>query len=137
MGGWGKHWTLDDLKKLEQSGKIKIVSPLPEKKTKRAKYKNKKVEYDGKVFDSKKEYLRYRELEVLLKQGIIGLLECQVSYELNPGGTHSLSYIADFRYVLAETGETIVEDTKGYKTREYLKKRRLMKKVHGIMIKET
>lgn len=134
---WGKRWNIEQLKKLEQSGKIKIITPLPEKKSKRAKYHNKKVEYDGKVFDSKKEYKRYRELELLLKKGVIGFLECQVEYELNQGGQYSYKYIADFRYVLSETGETIVEDTKGFKTREYIKKRRLMKKVHGITIKET
>lgn len=136
MSKWGKHWTLEQLKKLEQSGRIKIETKLPEKTSKRAKYKNKKVEYDGKMFDSKKEYQRYRELELLLKKGVIGMLECQVEYQLNEGGTHSLKYIADFRYISAETGETIVEDVKGFLTKEYKKKRRLMKSVHGITIKE-
>jgi hypothetical protein len=31
----------------------------------KAKYKNKKVEYNGIVFDSKKECARYRQLEIL------------------------------------------------------------------------
>lgn len=136
MKGW-HGWNWDKLKKLEEQGKIRVLSPKPEKTSKRAKYRNEKVEYDGKTFDSKKEYQRYRELELLLKKGIIGFLECQVEYELNEGGQYSYKYIADFRYVLAETGETIVEDAKGFRTAEYKKKRRLMKKVHGITIKET
>lgn len=73
----------------------------------------------------------------LQKQGLIGLLEMQVPFELNPGGTHSLKYIADFVYYDSLTGERVVEDAKGFRTREYLKKRRLMKKVLGIEIKET
>lgn len=136
MKGW-HGWNWDKLKKLEEQGKIRVLSHKPEKTSKRAKYHNKKVEYDGKVFDSKKEYQRYRELELLLKKGIIGFLECQVEYELNEGGQYSYRYIADFRYVLAETGETIVEDAKGFRTAEYKKKRRLMEKVHGITVKET
>lgn len=136
MKGW-HGWTIDKLKELEKQGKITIITKLPEKQKKRAKYSNEKVAYDGKVFHSKKEYRRYRELELLLKKGIIGFLECQVSYELNEGGTYSYKYIADFRYILAETGETIVEDTKGFLTRDYKKKRRLMKKIYQITVKET
>jgi hypothetical protein len=72
----------------------------------------------------------------LLKAGEIGLLKRQVEYELNPGGTHSLKYYSDFEYIITATGDHIVEDVKGFRTREYLKKRRLMKKVHGIDIIE-
>ena len=44
-------------------------------------------------------------------------------------------YFADFVY---ETdGETVVEDVKGYRTSEYKRKRNLMKKIYGIIIRET
>ena len=89
------------------------------------------------MFDSIKEANRYKELLILLKAGEIGHLELQVPFELNEGGTHSYKYVADFVYLDARTGQKIVEDTKGHRTREYLKKRRLMKKVHGINILET
>ena len=69
------------------------------------------------------------------KAGAISDLKTQVPFELNPGGTHSLKYIADFVYT--ENGKTIVCDAKGYKTREYKKKKRLMKQVHNIEIKEV
>lgn len=134
---WGKPWNLEDVKKLEAQGKIRILTPLPEKGKKRAKFGNNKVTYDGKVFDSKREYKRFRELELLLKAGAIGFLECQVPYELNEGGTHSLKYVADFRYVDAKTGETVVEDSKGALTPTYKKKRRLMKRIYNITILET
>jgi len=106
-------------------------------KQNRSKYHNNKTEVDGEVFDSEKEAKRWIELKMLLKVGEIGLLRRQVEYELNEGGTHSLVYIADFVYMVVKTGETIVEDAKGFLTREYKKKRRLMKKVHGITIKEV
>ena len=106
-------------------------------KKKRSKYGNEKIEVDGEEFDSKKEANRWVDLRLLLKAGEIGLLRRQVEYELNQGGTHSLIYKADFTYMMVKTGETVVEDTKGFLTREYKKKRRLMKKVHGITIKEV
>lgn len=106
-------------------------------KPKKSKYNNKKTEIDGIIFDSIREAKRYRVLRLMQKVGVIGQLRLQVPYELNPGGTHSLVYEADFVYILSETGETVVEDSKGARTREYLKKRRLMLKVHGIIIKET
>ena len=47
------------------------------------------------------------------------------------------SYIADFVYTDCKTGQTIVEDTKGMRTREYVIKRKLMLYMHGIRIKEV
>lgn len=137
--------TIQYLQQQLAAGKIrgyKVNNPEPvpaeqKKEKKRSKYGNNKKEVDGIVFDSEKEALRYGELKLMLKGGIIGLLELQVPYELNPGGTHSLKYIADFVYIVRATGEKVVEDAKGHRTQVYLKKRRLMKKVHGIIIKEV
>jgi hypothetical protein len=137
--------TIEYIKQQLAAGKIrgyKVNNPKPapvdteQPKEKRSKYGNRKHEVDGITFDSEKEAHRYGELKLMLKAGIIGLLELQVPFELNTGGTHSLKYIADFVYIIAATGEKVVEDAKGHRTREYLKKRRLMKKVHNITIKE-
>lgn len=130
--------TLSDLKKsnvahLNQKVFQEVEKP---KKNKKSKYNNTKTEVDGIMFDSLKEAKRYKELRLLLKVGEIGLLKRQVEYELNPGGTYSLKYVSDFEYIITETGEHIVEDVKGYRTKEYLKKRRLMRKIHGIKIIE-
>jgi hypothetical protein len=103
---------------------------------KKSKYGNNKVIIDNIEFDSQKEGDRYKLLKTMVKAGVISMLQLQVPYELNQGGTHSLQYIADFVYVETATGETIVEDVKGFRTKEYKKKRRLMKKVHNIKIKE-
>ena len=112
------------------------------KKAKKPKYNNQKVEYDGKVFDSKKEYNRYRELLVLLKIGEIGLLNCQESFLLieKTETTRAMKYIADFTYIVVKTGIKVVEDVKSEITRKnptYINKKKLMKSVHGIDIKEV
>jgi len=105
------------------------------KEEKRSKFSNRKTVVDGITFDSQKEAFRYSHLKLLENAKLIHNLRLQVPYELNPGGTHSLKYVADFVY--EENGETVVEDAKGFRTREYRKKKKLMLKVHGITIKET
>jgi hypothetical protein len=137
--------TIQYLQQQLAAGKIrgyKVNNPEPvpaeqPKEKKRSKYGSKETEVDGIKFDSQKEAHRYGQLKLMLKAGIIGLLELQVPFELNTGGTHSLKYIADFVYIISATGEKVVEDAKGHRTREYIKKRRLMKKVHGIEIQEV
>lgn len=106
------------------------------------KYKNKKVTFDGEVFDSKKEASRFIELRLLERAGKIQELRRQVEFELIPsqklnGKTieRKCSYRADFVY--SENGKTVVEDTKGFRTKEYIIKRKLMLYVYGIKIKEV
>ena len=121
------------------------------------KYNNKKVMVDGIKFDSKKEATRYKELKTLERAGIIQDLQRQVKYVLipaqyEPSGEiytkgkekgkskkgklieRECAYYADFVYT--ENGKTVVEDTKGVKTPEYIIKRKLMLYVHNIKIKE-
>ena len=61
-----------------------------------------------------------------------------MKYELIPKqkGERACHYIADFVYTDTESGETIVEDTKGYRTDAYKIKRKLMLWVHNIKIRE-
>lgn len=124
----------------------------------RNKYHSKNVEVNGIVFDSKREAKRYSELLLLEKAGAITELQRQVKYVLIPAqyetyerygkkgqqlkdGTRCIekecSYKADFVYRDADTGKTIVEDTKGFKTKDYIIKRKLMFYVHGIKIQEV
>lgn len=90
---------------------------------------------DEGVFDSKEEYRRFLALKMLLAGGVISDLRRQVKYSLDAGGIHISDYVADFVYV--SEGQTIVEDSKGFKTATYLQKRRLMLEIHGIAILET
>ena len=111
--------------------------------TAHSKYKAKKTEIDGIVFDSKKEAKRYQELILLERAGVISDLQRQVKFVLIPvqriNGKvveRECSYVADFVY-LDEAGKKVVEDTKGVKTKDYIIKRKLMLYVHGIRIKEV
>ena len=94
-------------------------------------------------YDSKKEYYRAQQLKLWLKAGIISDLREQVVFLLVPSQINSegieekpVRYKADFVYVDNATGQTVVEDTKGFRTPEYIIKRKLMLRVHGITIKE-
>ncbi len=123
------------------------------------KYRNRKVKVDGILFDSKKEAQRYQELKLLESVGEICLLKCQDKFVLLPEqreecnevykkGKHKgelkkgkliereCVYIADFTYFDVASGEIVVEDVKGVKTREYVLKRKLMLFIHGIRIRE-
>ena len=108
----------------------------------RSKYGAKKVNYNGIVFDSKKEANRYRELLLLERAGAITGLRLQVKYELIPSQKidgkvveRPCSYVADFVY--QQDGKTVVEDTKGVRTEAFKIKKKMMLWFHGIRITET
>ena len=118
------------------------------------KYHNKKVMVKTFCFDSKREARRHAELTALQAAGAILDLQRQVKFVLIPaqreadiigkrGGRkqgklieRECSYYADFVYTDAKTGERIVEDTKGMRTKDYIIKRKLMLYIHGIRIHE-
>lgn len=119
------------------------------------KYRNNKVTIGEDTFDSMKEYRRYLDLIYQVKTCEIADLRRQVKYILIPaqrepstvgprGGVkkgklleHEVAYYADFVYKDLKTGETVVEDTKGLRTHDYVIKRKLMLYVHGIRIREV
>lgn len=135
------------LKDLQQSKVWEINSHieevLNEKPKKRDKYNTTRVEVigiDGVVRKlSKKEAKRFYELRMLQELGEISDLKQQVRYVLLTseikGRQGELAYIADFVYMRG--GKEVVEDTKGMKTQIYLRKKRLMLKIHGIEILES
>ena len=120
------------------------------------KYHSRKISRDGLTFDSVREYRRYCELALLEKAGHITDLKLQVPFELLPAqyetferygkkgqrlkdGSRCIEkaviYRADFVY--KDNGKTIIEDTKGFKTKDYILKRKMMLYFHGIKIKEV
>lgn len=121
----------------------------------RSKYGNHKITIGDETYDSMLEYHRYLELLALEMAGEIKDLRRQVKYILIPaqrepdtigkrGGVHKgkllekeVAYFADFVYTDNGSGEEIVEDTKGMKTKEYIIKRKLMLYIHHIKIKEV
>lgn len=103
--------------------------------TKPSKYKNKKCEYDGIVFDSKKEMLRYCELLELQKQGKIKELEYHKVFELIPHIrtteelVRAVNYESDLFYFDNALNNYVVEDVKCDFTRklsDYVIKKKLM-----------
>ena len=111
---------------------------------KQRKYRNQKVSMGDHSFDSKKEMNRFLELSLLQKAGEIEDLRCQVKYVLIPAQrdekTNKLlerecSYVADFAYLRG--GRLVVEDTKGFRTKDYIIKRKLMLFRYGIRILEV
>lgn len=101
-----------------------------------SKYYSQKEIVDGITFHSKKEARRYRELKLMERAGVIKELQLQVPYTLIPKSSHgrAIKYIADFVYF--EDGKRVVEDTKGFRTKEYKLKKRMMAEM-GIDIRET
>lgn len=93
-------------------------------------------------YDSRKEHSRANRLKAMQRAGIISNLQEQVKFVLIPSQRNAdgkvlereCAYIADFVY--DRDGETIVEDTKGVRTREYIIKRKLMLLIHGVIINE-
>lgn len=96
-----------------------------------SKYGNKKINADGKEFDSQLEYARYRQLKLLERAGEIKNLRLQVKFLLQPkykknGKTiKEILYIADFTYYDVRKGKMIIEDTKGYRTEIYKLKKKI------------
>ncbi len=117
----------------------------------RNKYNARKCSFDGEVYDSKKEMHRHQELLLMEKAGQISNLRRQVEYPLLPTQRETVIrkgvpkpgkviekgvvYTADFVY--EENGETIVEDSKGVKARDYILRRKMMLYFHGIRIREV
>lgn len=112
-----------------------------------------KVHADGLTFDSKREYARWKELQLLERAGEITQLERQVPFELLPAQyieifdkkkrkmkpvcvEKSVKYVADFTY-RTKDGEWVVEDSKGMKTKDYILKRKLMLYLLKIRVHEV
>lgn len=115
-------------------------------KPKKGKYRNEKIEYKGKKFDSKRELYRYQTLDILECAGNISNLERQVKFILVPAQYEDVngkrkciakacSYYADFVYNDIN-GNRIVEDVKGVRTQIYILKKKLMLQLYSITIKE-
>ena len=83
----------------------------------------------------------YCELKILRMAGEVIDFERQVTFELQPKFRHSgkteraIKYIADF-VIKYKDGRTVVVDTKGFKTKEYLLKRKMLLYKYPDMIFE-
>lgn len=89
------------------------------------KYYNKKTTIDRITFDSKIEAKRYKELKLMEQTGLIKDLVLQPQYELlkgfkRRGKTYrKVTYIADFAYFDNEKNRKVIEDVKGFETKDF------------------
>lgn len=100
------------------------------------KYHARKMVVDGEKFDSIHEASIYHDLALLQRQGLLRNLERQITYRLEINGLLICKYIADFRCIRIATEEVEIVDAKGVRTPVYRLKKKLMKAIHGIEIKE-
>ncbi len=94
------------------------------------KYRNKKVEIDGVKFDSIKESRRYLVLKEALNKHEIGPITVhqtfvlQAAFEKDGKKYRPITYEADFTY--QQNGITVIEDTKGFRTKDYMIKKKML-----------
>ena len=113
------------------------------------KYHNKPKVRDGIHFDSTLEGRCWSVLKNQLAKGKIADLRRQVDYTLLPAiddvdpdtgeayHQEPVRYRADFVFTDVRTGKEIVMDAKGHKTKEYELKRKMMRALLGITIREV
>jgi hypothetical protein len=86
----------------------------------------------------------YQELKLLQRAGQIRGLELQLVFELQPTfvsekkRVHAITYRGDFIYIDNKTEDMVVEDAKGYRTKDYLLKKKLfLRKYPDIRFREV
>ena len=114
-----EHWSVEDYKNYTDS------------KRKKSKYRANKVSVDGHTFDSQKEADYYCELKMRLQAKEINGFCLQPIFMLAPG----LKYKADF-IVFNKDDSTEVIDVKGFKTKEYIAKKKVFEDKYNLKITE-
>ena len=114
-----EHWSIEDYKNFTDGKKRK------------SKYRANKVSIDGHTFDSQKEADFYCELKLRLKSEEINGFCLQPIFILAPG----LKYKADF-IVFNKDNTTEVIDVKGFKTKEYIAKKKVFEDKFNLKITE-
>lgn len=115
-----EHWSIEDYKN--------YTDKTQNKKT---KYKSTKTSIDGHTFDSSKEAHYYNELKLQLKCNSIKGFCLQPTFILAPG----LKYKADF-IVFNNDGTYNIIDIKGYKTKEYIAKKKVLEDKYNLKLTE-
>lgn len=114
-----EHWSVEDYKNFSNGIK------------KKSKYRANKVSIDGHTFDSQKEADYYCELKLRLQAKEIDGFCLQPTFILAP----SLKYKADF-IVFHKDSSTEVIDVKGFKTKEYIAKKKVFEDKFNLKITE-
>ena len=121
-----EHWSVEDYKNYKN---YKNSSNI--RKSKYNKYRANKVSVDGHTFDSQKEADYYCELKLRLHSHEINGFCLQPTFILAP----KLKYKADF-IVFHNDNSYEVVDVKGYKTKEYIAKKKVFEDKYNMKITE-
>jgi len=116
---------------MQEHWSIKQYREYQQKEKRKSKYGAVKTSADGQTFDSKKEAEYYCELKTRLQAGDIKGFCLQPIFILAPG----LKYKADF-IVFNNDGTSEVIDVKGFKTKEYITKKKVFEDKFELKIKE-
>lgn len=116
---------------MQEHWDIKQYKEYQNKFNKKSKYGAVKTTVDGQTFDSKKEADYYCDLKLKLQCGDIRGFCLQPTFILAPG----LKYKADF-IVFHNDGTSEIIDTKGFKTKEYIAKKKVFEDKYNLKIKE-
>lgn len=105
----------------------------------RSKFGNSRTIRNGCTYHSKREADRHDQLRLLERANRIRNLRRQVKYRLEVNGVLIATYTADYVYEELAKDEWIpvVEDVKGYPNDRWPMKKKLMKAIHNIDIRET
>lgn len=115
-----EYWSIEQYREYQQKG------------NKKSKYGAVKTSVDGQTFDSKKEADYYCELKLRLQAKDIKGFCLQPTFILARG----LKYKADF-IVFNNDDTTEIIDVKGFKTKEYITKKKIFEDKFGLKIKEV
>jgi len=134
--------TAEDLKKLGANAQRQILRKLGAQ-AKESKYHSAKAKRGNITYDSQREARRFDYLMLLFTAGKIRDLKLQPQFTLQESymttagnRVRAIRYVADFSY-RTEDGETVVEDAKGVRTREYALKKKMMQERFGIDVQEV
>lgn len=114
-----EHWSVEDYKNFKN------------KANKPSKYRANKTSVDGHTFDSQKEADYYCELKLRLQGNEINGFCLQPTFILAPG----LKYKADF-IIFHKDNTSEVIDVKGFKTKEYITKKKVFEDKFNLKITE-
>ena len=114
-----EHWSIEDYKNFTCGNK------------KKSKYRANKVSVDGHTFDSTREAEYYCGLKLRLQAQEINGFCLQPIFMLAPG----LKYKADF-IVFHKDNSSEVIDVKGFKTKEYIAKKKVFEDKFNLKITE-
>lgn len=117
---------------MQEHWSIKEYKEYKNKKNKKSKYGAIKMQVDGHTFDSQKEAEYYCELKLRLQSGDIKGFCLQPTFVLAPG----LKYKADF-IIFNNNDTSEVIDVKGFKTKEYITKKKVFEDKYNLKIKEV